>query len=436
MAKVFISFLGTNNYLHCNYINSDGQRVEDVKFVQEATIRMNCLDFDKFVFLLTDLAYKENWVDKDIHIKDDIEESTMVDKGLNSRLLDYIEPAKIVIQPITEGYTEEQIWDIFNIIYRHINTNDEIVIDVTHAFRSLPMLAIVLIDYLKSLKNVSVSGLFYGAFEALGSYSRAKEIPVENRDVSILNLTAFSQLQDWSKAAHNLVKYGNSEKIVELTQSQIRPILIATAGKDIAASNLRKFADNLSPIFDSIRTARGKNITFNKSYGELKELLPLIKMDLIAPLSPIISLIEDRLSAMESTDTVLNSFRAVSWCIEYGWIQQGFTILVETIITAVLRDINLDDINHLNRTIAAQVFKIEYYCLDQDIWAKESKENPDVVNTIRSSRILKKLLAEYESLTDFRNDINHCGYRQNARDQKKLSSSLKEFHCKIISKLL
>jgi len=436
MAKVFVSFLGTNNYLACNYVNSQGQRVDNIKFVQEATIKLYCNDYDRFIFLLTDLARKNNWHDRsEIDLADTLHDD--IDReGLKSRLLKIINQDKIIDQPIPEGYTEDQIWEIFSTIYRHIEKEDELVIDITHAFRSLPMLAIVLINYLKTLKNVTVAGLYYGVFEALGSYAFAKEIPIEKRDVSILNLIAFSQLQDWSVAAHNLTKYGNSDKIVELTKSQINPILKVTSGKDIVASNLRKFAENLSPVFDSIRSSRGKSISYNKSYGVLNELFPIIKKDLIAPLSPIIDLIEDRISDMEVADSVFNSFRAVNWCIEYGWIQQGYTILVETIITAVLRDINLDDIDHLNRTIAAQVFKIENYSLGQENWARESKENPDIVNTIRSSKILKKLLTEYESLTDYRNDINHCGYRQNARDQKKLSNSLKEFHCKIITKLL
>lgn len=436
MAKVYISFLGTNNYLACNYLNNEGQRVTNVKYVQEATIKMNCLEYDKYIFLLTDQARKNNWTDKTEIVTNDSNVSEIDHEGLKSRLLKFLNREKIIEQHIPEGFTEEQIWEIFVIIYKHIAPKDEIVIDVTHAFRSLPMLAIVLINYLKSLKSVTISGLYYGAFEALGTYAVAKEIPLENRDVNILNLIAFSQLQDWSVAAHSLVKYGNSDKIVELTQTQINPILKATSGKDTAASNLRKFANNLSPIFDSIRASRGKNISYNKSYGILNELLPLIKKDFIAPLSPIIDLIEERIANMESNDSVLNSFRAVNWCIEFGWIQQGYTILVESIITAVLRDVHLDDLDILNRTLASQAFIILYNKYTEDRWARESKENPEKTKKIHSSVLLNKLLSEYNILSDFRNDINHCGYRENSRDHIKLTNSLKEIYCKILAKIL
>ena len=64
--KVFLSFLGASNYHTCDYC-FNGECIEDVKFVQEAIIKIFCKDFenrDEYIFFLTDKAEKQNWVNR------------------------------------------------------------------------------------------------------------------------------------------------------------------------------------------------------------------------------------------------------------------------------------------------------------------------------------------------------------------------------------
>ena len=44
MAKVMFAFLGTQNYLPCNYLLND-EKVSDVRFVQEAIASLFCKDW-------------------------------------------------------------------------------------------------------------------------------------------------------------------------------------------------------------------------------------------------------------------------------------------------------------------------------------------------------------------------------------------------------
>jgi len=46
MAKLYLSFLGTNDYIPCVY-EQNNSRIENIRFVQEATIRLNCMDWSK-----------------------------------------------------------------------------------------------------------------------------------------------------------------------------------------------------------------------------------------------------------------------------------------------------------------------------------------------------------------------------------------------------
>jgi hypothetical protein len=44
MARVYLSFLGTNDYLLCIYYFQE-KEIQGIRFVQEATISMNCRDW-------------------------------------------------------------------------------------------------------------------------------------------------------------------------------------------------------------------------------------------------------------------------------------------------------------------------------------------------------------------------------------------------------
>lgn len=104
---------------------------------------------------------------------------------------------------------------------------DEVYFDITHGFRSLPMLGMVLMNYAKALKGIKVKAITYGAFDALGSRFNIEErIPdPEQRIVPLLDLTGFHELQEWSIAADNFVKSGNTAKMIALTEGKTAPMV-------------------------------------------------------------------------------------------------------------------------------------------------------------------------------------------------------------------
>ena len=68
VRKLFLSFLGTNNYVNCNYVDETDiqKKVENVKYVQEAILRLYCKDFNEndiaYIFVTKD-AKNQNWED-------------------------------------------------------------------------------------------------------------------------------------------------------------------------------------------------------------------------------------------------------------------------------------------------------------------------------------------------------------------------------------
>ena len=160
--KVFLSFLGTGNYKECKYVCQEKGESKIVKYVQEAILDLYAKDFSK-----NDIAY--------IFLTKDAEEKHW------EKLMDKIGEKPFSIQAITnvpEGYSEIEIWNIFQILYDKLEEEDEVILDVTHGFRSLPMLGIVLLNYARSLKKIKIQHILYGAFESLGpAYNIEERIP-------------------------------------------------------------------------------------------------------------------------------------------------------------------------------------------------------------------------------------------------------------------
>jgi CRISPR-associated Csx2 family protein len=49
-----------------------------------------------------------------------------------------------------------------------VNEGDQVYLDITHGFRHLPLLAVLIALYLEHIKKVEIKGIYYGAFELWG----------------------------------------------------------------------------------------------------------------------------------------------------------------------------------------------------------------------------------------------------------------------------
>ncbi len=56
--------------------------------------------------------------------------------------------------PIPEGHSEADLWEIFDRLTSLVETGETVIFDVTHSFRSLPMLAFLAVAYLKAARQL------------------------------------------------------------------------------------------------------------------------------------------------------------------------------------------------------------------------------------------------------------------------------------------
>lgn len=217
--KVFLSFLGVSPYTICNYVHEEQTKI--THFVQIATLSMFCKNWEKedAVYLfLTDTAKRKNW----------IEENENKYTGLETEIKNL--QLKPVVQPIdipensimntnkenaiSSKDIEQEIWTTFSIVFGVLQKDDEVIFDITHSLRYMPMLVTILLDYARFTKNIKILGIYYGAFEVLG-FGKQIEVNYPNvvdRKAPIVDLSAFPLLQKWANAASDFVNLGSAKK--------------------------------------------------------------------------------------------------------------------------------------------------------------------------------------------------------------------------------
>ena len=340
--KVFISVLGTGVYEKCCYFKEKKEKDKDFEsketcFIQEASlqylgVREEWSQEDLGLFLLTKKARKDNW-DKSITEREkwigDKKEKVEY-KGLEKILEDLSLPIQIKELNIPDGNNEEEIWDIFTKVFDQLKDDDELYFDVTHAFRYLPMLILVLCNYSKFLKNIKVMSITYGNYEA-----RDKE----SNKAPIIDLLPLTILQDWTYAAGTYMDSGNVDKLVDLSYQKLLPILKGAKGTDEVANNLKTFIKYLDYVIEERQTCRGMDIIGSQNFGKLKRAADRISIlesaipKTLKPLVPVIGKIKDSFAGFDENENINNGYFSARWCFNNKLYQQAATILEEVVVS-------------------------------------------------------------------------------------------------------
>lgn len=426
MAKAFISFLGTNDYLDCRYsLNQQPGGV--VKYVQEDIVARFCRGWDsrdEIRVFTTDEARQRNW-DDDGHVDRKTKEIKS-NLGLGNRLTKMNLSAAVKQYDIPVGNSEEEIWDIFQAVYNSLGQGDEIIFDITHGFRSIPMLFMVLIGYARLLKGISVEGVYYGAFEGLGNIQDAIKIDQDQRIAPIFDLTSFEQLIEWTGATQSFVKNGSAKELASLVQTKIAPVLRESRGQDKVASAINKIVKGIDQISSNLLVNRGAEI-IQYDYGRIKKSLQSLQSDqiFIRPLAPLMSVIENKIDTFVKDD-IKNGFQAVEWCIDHGLHQQAVTMLLENMVTYILAGEGVDWGAEKNRTAASRAIIL---ASNKSLTFDEDPTDSELVRLLMKNPMVTDLAREYEALREIRNDINHGGYLTEQNKKARTADSiLHKFH--------
>lgn len=411
--KVFISFLGTNNYVLCKYA-IEGVVSKPVRFVQEALIENLCKDWTETDRILIFCTSKESTGEngsKEINWFDNgqpkiVDESEKI--GLQHRLQDLKDRSglkpKVEQIDIEVGFSEEEIWNIFNVVYSNLQIDDQIYFDVTHAFRSIPLFSVVLFNYSKFMKGSKLESIMYGAFEKMGPVFKVRELPLDERVAPVINLTNIVRLQEYNQIASSLKEFG---KVRHLKDALI------TGRESSSDSVIRNLAKSVSQLDEYIATIdlmelkKGTFIsTFRNNYKNVKK-----RKGVENPIMNILEELNKETEEFVSQDDYKNIEVAINWTIKHDMLMQAYPLTAEYIILRVSDEFNYLKPPQLNRkqfrVFVSDLLGMPAESFKMRSWGSKLSDYPEVADMMADDSLIKELRSLYDPIRLSRNSLAH-----------------------------
>lgn len=383
-----------------------------------------------------------------------------VKKGMKTQIAELLGEVADCIEmvEIPDGKSEEEIKGIFKTIYHCIGEEEELIFDITHSFRSIPMIAVSVLNYAKVLKNCTIGAVYYGAYEAA---EERKDI--NKKIVDIVDITYLNDILQWTSAADVFIKYGNAGPMNDLVKKK----------KDQLDYNEKKrFAPLESKIksykafTDAIATCRGQNMDGGKPKKKenysIKSAVEKVQLNSnekalkvqneMELLVPLVGKVEEKMEPFQVEENYKIGMAMVQWSIDHNMTQQGYTALEETVKTFLCHHYGIDETkeetrdrfmgNLINRmkdwkkekkkTEGTAQERNEFYVK----WMKEyhgetlEEQYQEIAKAFIYS-VSYEFIDNISDLKDIRNDINHFGMRPNPKQTEDLQKKLVELKEKI-----
>jgi CRISPR-associated Csx2 family protein len=404
--------MGTNKYFPCRY-QIDGWTSAPTPFVQEALIEHFCRDWnagDRILVFCTEKARQLNWDD-----------GANFQVGLGRRIRDLQLAAPCERVAVPEGRNEKEIMEIFMILMDSLLPQDQVLMDITHSFRSLPLLNAVVLNYAKVLKGIGVLGIHYGAFETLGSPNEVKEMPVEERIAPVFDLSPYDTLLDWARAVDMFETAGRAEALSRLVSRGVGPLLADKKNRNRQALDLAQLGRSLSSFCLNLSAVRGREIEKMQGLGDLVDALE--QQEILPPLTPLLEHIREKTRPFDAEDPEAKGFAAVRWCLAHNLIPQAYILMRETILSGLCR---LEDHDPLDEDFRegfwSGLLKVVAEGKGEEEWKGIMDERREEARALIRDLgpELKELAKAYEALRPRRNDFMHGGFKKEATSAKSL----------------
>src|SRR6266542_58752 len=319
---------------------------------------------------------------------------------------------------IPNGNSEAELWQIFSKMTESLDEQDEVIFDITHAFRSIPMLALLATSFLRTAKNVKLKAILYGAYDARD----------EEKRVPVFDLTPFVSLLDWITATNQFIRNGEGAELAGLL-------------KTYPDASVQRLTESIEKISDGLRLLRPLDVM--KRAAELPQLFAdanTVISQNIPPFGLLAQNVERRYGVFgisnpdpqrDAKDILARQVRIIEWYLEKGQIVQCLSLAREWVPSLLCLHFNLDPTERDNRE-------------DMELLLIGGKRKDRAGNTVAESPRLSqwspvpegrrlKILWNNEpfNLASLRNDVLHSGFRKNRKD----IDEIKELTEKIVTDL-
>lgn len=320
---------------------------------------------------------------------------------------------RLAVVSIPDGTSQEELWEIFDRCTESIPTGSRVVLDITHAFRSLPLVVVGAVAYLQRTRRVEIARIVYGAYEAKDA----------SGCVPIFDMTLLVDLLEWIVSAEALQRRGDATLLArQLQQTHQRLWQDGTTG-DLPQS-LKGAADELERLSRAVHLARPREVLVTAA-----DLLPkfdaieseaarwakpfgVIAADVRAELERIAYKGANKGAKRLDAENLRRQLALVAYMLEKRLLVQATMLAREWLVSWVAYHSGIAD--WLNR--AAR----------EAVEARINGAAHGGEGTLADIPSWQQLVRVWGCIADLRNDIAHCGMNKNPVGAGRLESRLRD----------
>ncbi len=399
-AVTAISFLGTGNYQETEYVYRE--RGCRTRLFPAALLRL-CPEVRSLRVLVTEQA-RQRW---EHELTREIDRLRTPGQSWSP-------------VPIPEGRSEDELWTLFDTLVTQVEEGGAVVLDITHGFRSLPLIAAVATAYLRVARGVRLHGLLYGAYEARDAEDRAP----------VFDLTPLVTLLDWTAAADLFRRTGNAEPLAALLEETQNTLHRARRGAAGLPTRLKSAAGALRGLSRALRLLRVREATRLAADVQRDLTAQAVVEEVGRWAGPFAALLDqarrvaEPLSLPAAADPpreLAVQRELIRWYLRNGWDVEAVLLAREWLISVQA----LRAGRHLLEDRAAVEDAIEAAARmrRRDGAAEAARTAP---MPLEPAAIAPEIADVWNWLHDLRNDLAHCGMRPGPRPADRVQRAVAE----------
>ena len=359
-ALTFLGIGPQDGYQPTTYIKHDGSESCETHLFPEAVAKL--YNPEQIIVFVTPQVQKD-------------------ERGYLKHLHDRLD-SRLITENIPNGNSESELWAIFQICADAVGDGDEVILDITHAFRSLPLLVFIVAAYIRQVKNVTLKHIIYGAFEARDA---------DTNYTPIFDLTPFVELLDWMNAFAIFQSSGDAREIATLN----------------LPNSIKRALTNVSAALLTNRTLEAQEAVSGFLHLDMNHPQSLLRQPV--PFQMVTEKLKGSyqdLAVYQPRENPKKGLKAqygqIRWYVENQHYLQAITLMREWLVSWECLQLNQEDwLNQESRSDAEEILNERVKHQDSQLSKEIAPLTPSLVST--------KL---WWRCRDLRNDFAHCGMRK------------------------
>ncbi len=333
---------------------------------------------------------------------------------------------------IPEGGSGPELWQMFEVVTSAVEEGEAVVLDVTHAFRSIPLSALVIAAYMRRTKNVNVERIVYGAYEAR---QPLRKEPQPSDRAPVFDVTPLLDLLDWLSGAQELLDRGDGRSLAQRMEDTHNFLHRQLSG-DLKPKKLREVARKLSALSHSLRLARPLEVM--KDAQQLLPILDAARDELGAwakPFGLIVERVRAEVAALAyesperlDIENLRHQLDLIRYYIDKGLTVQAITLAREWVVSwACLQRGHDDWLSRVERE------KVEEALNSMAHQARSRTEAPpEWLQRVAERFPIKNV---WTWIGQLRNDVAHCGMGEHPAPAGRIEQRVRELPERLASLL-